>query len=235
MNHNKLIYAARSLNKYLSLTLLLLNGLLTTCLAQELKSYSETELRALINKSRDKDYKVADRANETLSKLDVKAIPTLTGILQKGKTCERIEAAKIIIDLNPRHKDVVPVLVNLSKGRSIFSSEEDLLCRRGATFLLAFYPEGIHTLTEFLKDKDIFVRRSAIFAFDELTETSNYPEGSMQAMRDAIPVLAETSKDKDKILSEMADEVLGQIERSGIKELSDTAKRVMWKDSKLKQ
>jgi hypothetical protein len=42
-----------------------------------------------------------------------------------------------------------------------------------------FFPDGIRELTRLLKDGDLFERQSAIFAFDGLTETSNYPEGSV--------------------------------------------------------
>jgi hypothetical protein len=46
-------------------------------------------------------------------------------------------------------------------------------------------------------------------------------------MKDAIPIIVKASKDQDQVLSEMADEVLGQIVRYGGKELSDTAKKAM--------
>ncbi len=98
------------------------------------------------------------------------------------------------------------------------------MCRRGAAVVLAFSADGIRVLTQLLREGDLFERESAIFAFDELTETSNYPEDSSQAMREAIPAIARATKEKDKTLSCMADEVLGQIARGSNDELSKLAR-----------
>jgi hypothetical protein len=63
--------------------------------------------------------------------------------------------------------------------------------------------------------KNLFIRQSAIFAFDELTETSNYPEGSLEAMKAAIPVIARSGKLNDQVMQDMSNEVLWQIVRQG--------------------
>ena len=97
--------------------------------------------------------------------------------------------------------------------RSLFNLQEEMMCRRGAAFVLAFSADGIRVLTRLLKEGDLFERQSAIFAFDDLTETSNYPEGSLPAMKDAIPAIAKATKEKDQTMSGMSDEVLGQIAR----------------------
>jgi len=60
---------------------------------------------------------------------------------------------------------------------------------------------------------------------DDLTETSNYPEGSIPAMKELIPEIAKATKAKDRVLSEMADEVLTQIARGSNAELSALAKK----------
>jgi hypothetical protein len=214
-----------------SLFLLVVNSLVlmfvATGSAQESKPPTVAEVRTLIRRSRDKDVRVMDEAYESLSKLDGRALPAVTEILRTGKTCERLYAAKILLDLDPKSRVSIPVLTGLAKSRTIFSSEDDLMCRRAATFLLALYPEGIPILTEFLKDEDIFVRRSAIFAFDELTETAKYPEGSKDAMMAAIPQIVEASKDKDEVLNRMGEEILGQITRGRDEELSKAAKEAM--------
>ncbi len=222
---NKSSCICRELNLLLTTTCWFVLTISASVSAQEPKPPSTAEVRALIKRSLNKEVKVSDEANQALSKLDAKALPAVIEILKSGKTCERLEAAKVLLDIDPKNKSAIPVLVSLAKGRTIFSSEDDLMCRRAAAFLLAFYPEGIEKLVEFLRDKDIFVRRSAVFAFDDLTETGNYPEGSIQAMKAAILILAETMKDQDEILSEMAGEVLGQIMRGGDEELSKAAKR----------
>jgi hypothetical protein len=207
-------------------TIALFIGSSTIGFAQEPKLKTEDEIRALIKKSNSKDYKAADEANERLSKLSIRDAPTLTTILRKGETCERMVAAKIIVDVDRGNKALVPVLIELSKGGTASSSEKDLMCRRGATFLLAFSTEGIRTLTRFLKEaENLFIQRSAIFAFDELTETANYPEGSLEAMKEAIPTIAESGKLDDEVMQNMSNEVLWQIVRQGGEELSKIAKK----------
>ena len=99
-----------------------------------------------------------------------------------------------------------------------------MLCRRGPTFLLAFSAKGIRVLTGLLKDgQNLFIRQSAIFAFDELTETAHYPEGSLEAMKAAIPVIAESRKIDDEVMRNMSNEVLWQIVRQGNKDLSNSS------------
>jgi hypothetical protein len=124
-------------------------------------------------------------------------------------------------------------LIELSTGGRESSSEEELLCRRGATFLLAFSAKGIRVLTGLLRNgENLFIRRSAIFAFDELTETGNYPEGSLEAMKEAIPVIAESRKLNDEVMQNMSNEVLWQIIRHGDKNLSQIAKKYVSQNSK---
>jgi HEAT repeat protein len=145
-------------------------------------------------------------------------------ISRKGDSCERVGAAEIIVtDLDKKNKEVVPILADLAKGRSIFSSEEDLLCRRNAALLLAWSPEGIRILTRFLKDQDLFLRRGAMFAFYE--KGSHFSTDTMQAWKDAIPFIVEATRDKDEQLSTAADEVLDRMIESGGAELSSAAKK----------
>lgn len=208
-------------------TLALLIGASVICFAQETKLKTEAEIRALILKSRSEDNKVADEADAMLFKLTVRDVPALTAILKKGEACERVSAAtQLVVRLDKGNKNLIPVLVELAKGGSASSTAEDLICRRGAAFLLAFSTEGIRALTGFLKDgENLFIRQSAIFAFDELTETANYPEGSLEAMKEAIPVIAASGKLKDEVMRDMSDEVLWQIVRHGNAELSKLAQK----------
>ena len=205
--------------------------LFTTCFSQEPKPFSEGELRALIMKSLSRDHKAADEANAKLSELTVRDVPILGVISKKGTTCERMKAAQAIVVVDKENKSLIPILVELSTQGNASSSEDELLCRRGATFLLAFSSDGIRVLTEMLKHgKDFFIRRSAIFAFDELTETSNYPDGSLEAMKTAIPVIAESRKLNDQVMQNMSNEVLWQIVRQGDKDLSKIAKQFVSDD-----
>jgi hypothetical protein len=202
----------------------------TSIVAQENRPKSEAEVRTLIAKSRSKDLKTSDEARDALSKLDVKSLPALTSILRKGKACERIAVAQWFIENEPNNKNLVPAMTEVATGGSLlslFNLEEEMMCRRGAAMVLAFSPDGIRELTRLLKDGDLFERQSAIFAFDGLTETSNYPEGSVSAMKDAIPAIAKAAKSKDRTMSCMSDEVLGQIARGANAELSVVAKHYL--------
>lgn len=210
--------------------LILLAMLVTTggmSSAQETRPKSESEIRALIAKSRSKNLKTSDEAREALSKLDTKSLPALASILKKGKPCERVAVAQWFIEFDRNNKDLAPAMTEVATGgslRSLFNLQEEMMCRRGAAFVLAFSADGIRVLTRLLKEGDLFERQSAIFAFDELTETSNYPEGSVPAMKDAIPAIAKATKEKDQTMSCMSDEVLGQIARGTNSELSALAK-----------
>ena len=206
---------------------------LTTSLAQEPKPNTEPEIRALIKTSLTKDNRVTDEANARLSKLSLRDVPVLTAVLKKGATCERMKAAQLMVHLNKENPNLIPVLIELSTGGNASSTENDLLCRRGATFLLAFSTEGIRVLTGLLKGgKNLFIRQSAIFAFDELTETSNYPEGSLEAMKAAIPIIARSGKLNDQVMQDMSNEVLWQIVRQGGKDLSKIAKKYVGDSAK---
>jgi hypothetical protein len=119
-------------------------------------------------------------------------------------------------------------MTNVTRGaslRTLFHLEEEMICRRAAAYVLALSVEGIPVLTRLLREGDTWERQTAVFALDDLTETSNYPDGSIPAFNELIPELAKATKAKDRVLSEMADEVLGQIARGANAELAALAKK----------
>ncbi len=205
----------------------------TLGLAQGSSPSSEAEIRALLKESHSKDLKTSDEADEEFSKLDTRSRPALTSILKKGKPCERVAVARWFIEFDPNNKDLIPAMTEVATGgslRSLFNLQEEMMCRRGAAYVLALSADGIRVLTRLMKDGDLFERQSAIFAFDDLTETSNYPEGSLPAMKEAIPAIARSTKEKDKTMSCMSAEVLGQIARGSSDELSKLAKSYLRED-----
>jgi hypothetical protein len=136
--------------------------------------------------------------------------------------------AGYIIELDPKNPDIVPVMTKVTRGasiRTLFHLQEEAMCRRAAAYVLALSADGIPVLTRLLKEGDSWERQTAIFALDDLTETSNYPEGSIPAMKELIPEIAKATKAKDRVLREMADEVLNQIARGSNAELSSLAKK----------
>jgi hypothetical protein len=192
---------------------------------------NEKEVRSLIKVSLSKNRNLADEASERLRSLDVRAIPVLLKIVKKGRPCEQMRAAEVIQEFDEGNTDIVRPLVTVVTGlsfRSIFD-EEEMLCRRGAAFRLTSSSEGIIELTKMLKNSDSFVKRSAIFAFDDLTETANYRKGTLPAMKEAIPVIAQALTSKDEVMQRMSNEVLAQMVRQGPKELAEIAQKyVQW-------
>jgi len=200
--------------------------LFTPIIAQQPKS--EAEIRKLLAKSRSKDLKVSDEANEQLSKLDSSSVPALVGILKKGNSCERVRAAGYINEFDPKNPNVIPAMTKLiseSSLKVLFNLQEEMMCRRAAGQVLALSADGIKELKQLLKDGDDWERETAIFALDDLTETANYPEGSLPVMTELIPEIGRATKAKNEVLSGMADEVLGQIARGPNTELSELVKK----------
>jgi hypothetical protein len=221
----------------LSVAVFIILGMCGICVAQTIASQSlgksEKEIRNLIKNSRNRDLKISDDAKQKLSDLDLKSVPVLIKIMKKAKPCIQVVAAQIAIDLDRNNKELLPLLVGLARGGnllSLFNLREEFMCRRGAAFLLAFTADGIRELTKMLKNGDLWERQSAIFAFDELTETSDYPSDIVEVMKEAIPVIAESGKSKDDVMQDMSNEVLSQIVRHSPKILTDLAKKYYIED-----
>jgi len=192
------------------------------------------QIRKLIAQSHSKDLKTSDDANEVLSRLDQRSLPALVSILKKGQPCEQVESACLILNLDPKNPEIVPVMADVTRGgslRTLFHLEEEMMCRRSAAYVLARSAEGIRVLTHLLKKGDVWEKQTAIFALDDLTESSDYPAAIIPAMREIIPEIAEAAKAKDRVLSEMADEVLSQIARGPSPELSALAKKYIGDNS----
>lgn len=195
-------------------------------IAQQPKT--EVEIRRLIANSHSNDLKTSNNAEQELSKLDVKSLPALISILKKGNPCDQVAVAKLIMNIDPKHPDIVAVMTKVARGASVwtlFHLQEEAMCRRAAAYVLALSAEGIPVLTRLLKEGDSWERQTAIFALDDLTETSHYPEGSIPAIKELIPEIAKATKAKDRVLSQMADEVLTQIARGSNTELRALAKK----------
>jgi hypothetical protein len=213
-------------NFFVALLTLVLAANLSSAVAQQ--APDAAQIRKLITRSRSKDLKTSDEAREALSKLDSKSLPALTSILKKGTPCDQVESARLIFSLDPQNPEIVPVMTDVTRGgtlRTLFHLQEEMICRRSAAYVLAFSADGVRVLARLLKEGDEWEKRTAIFALDELTETSDYPAPIIQPMKDLIPEIGKASKAKDQVLSEMADEVLGQIARGSNAELSALAKK----------
>jgi HEAT repeat protein len=173
-------------------------------------------------KSKDQD--VSENATESLAKMGAKAVPSLEQFLQDEKNeSYKLRAVAALIEINPDHPAIVPTLLKIAKGRSLFDSEDSLMSRRRAGMGLARTPSGIRALIPLFKDHDSFVRRSAAFAFDDPTEVlAGLSKERQAAIGEAIPALVEALDDKDTVVREVSCEVLGQTFRSKVEPLSST-------------
>jgi HEAT repeat protein len=207
----------------------------TMCLAQEQKVNGQANTSLLIERLEDKDERVVVSAAQALVKEGSKIIPSLVEVLQEKKRCQlQFVASGIIYRLEPKHVVVNSTLIDIIKGRCKVSSPRDLIIRRQAAFALVAKPEGIPIIAEILKDKDTFIRRSAAFAFDELTERlegrppqiAATPE-IISATKAALPILVQTLNDKDEVVRCMSFESLEQIQRSKHEELRSETNRLM--------
>ena len=173
---------------------------------------SSDETRRLIVEARSTDEKVSTAAKDRRTRVSRQSVPILEEILRGiGNTCERSDAG-ILIQQYDGNRDIVSALADVARTK-MATSKEEMMCRREATMLMGLYPSGIKMLTKFLTEKeDVFLQQSAIFTFDEITE-SEYPEASIEPIRESIPAIAALRTSSDEVLQGMSMEVLGQMGR----------------------
>jgi HEAT repeat protein len=216
--------------------LLVFFGLKATFFAQELKPGQQADVPTLIRTLDDKNSTVAMDAANALVRVGKSVIPALVDSLKQRKSCQfQFVASGVIYQLEHKQEIVNPILADVSKGKCKGSSQSDLIIRRQAAITLGTRAEGIPIMVEMLKDEDTFNRRSAVFAFDELTELiekgrpdkiSATPE-ILSATKAAIPSLVQALDDKDEVVRCMSYESLEQLQKSMHGELRAEANRLM--------
>jgi len=188
---------------------------------------TEPEIRKHLNDwLMDEDDKVSESAAAVLSQLGPRDVPVLRKISSSGTICGRVAALRILMTrLDKGNNIYLPTVASLASGGSIFSSEKELLCRRGAAYLLSESGEGIGKMIRILRGTNVFAQRSVVFAFDDMTESEDYSNGRLDAMKEAIPIIAKSRQSRDPIVSGVANEVLSQIADYGPDELKALAKK----------
>jgi HEAT repeat protein len=195
------------------------------CFAQE--ANQQTDVSSLVKKLKSKDEEVQFNASKALISMGPNAIPTLVEVLNKEKGCQmQFIVSGIIYRIEPKHEIVNATLLDIIRGKCKGSSTEDLITRRQAAFALVAKAEGIAIIAEMLKDKETFIRRSAAFAIDELTERIGgrppevrvTPEIS-KAIKAALPLLIQAFNDKDEIVRCMSYESMEQLQSTKHEEL----------------
>jgi HEAT repeat protein len=196
---------------------------------RQAQARANASVEELLAKLKDKDQRVAGEAMEALAGRGEEAVPHLERLLRSEDGAVLVVRAASVLELiGPEHAEVVPALLRVAKGRSLFDSEETLMARRAAGMFLAQTPAGIRALPALLKDGDVFVRRSAAFALDDPTEViDSLTPARLAAIGDVLPALVAALKDKDEVVRDMSCEVLGQIVRSKTEPLSSKAERLL--------
>lgn len=217
------------------LTLLLL-CLYPTHAQESTVNNGQSNVSSLIRQLEDRNSNVVLRAASELVRIGPGVIPLLIEGLQHRRECQfQFVASGIVFQLDRRNPIVNSSLIDIVRGNCRGSSRSDQIFRRQAAFALVAKPEGIPVIAEMLRDRDTFVRRSAAFAFDELTERleerrpdriTPTPE-IISATKAAIPALVQTLNDRDEIVRCVSYESLEQLQRSQHTELREEANRLM--------
>ena len=183
----------------------------------------------LLARLKGKDQRAASEAMDALEARGEEAVPPLERLLKsESDAVVLVRAAALLSLIRPEHPAIVPTLLRVAKGRGFFDSEETLMARRTAGMFLSQTPAGIRELPALLKDKDVFVRRSAAFALDDPTEAiDSLSPARLEAINEVLPALVAALDDEDEVVSEMSCEVLGQIVRSQKEPLSSKAEGLL--------
>lgn len=215
-----------------SLPFLALSLYATSC-AQETEGNKHVDIPSLIKKLEHKDDRAVLSAVGELIKAGQSIVPLLVDSLKQKKGCQfQFAASGVIYQLDKKNGVVNSVLIDIVRGKCKGRSRNDLIIRRQAAFALVGKAEGIPVIAEMLKDKDTFIRRSAAFVFDELTErlAGRPPEVKAEvlfAAKAALPALVQALSDKDEIVRCMSLESLEQVQYSKHEELRSEANRLM--------
>jgi HEAT repeat protein len=154
-------------------------------------------------------------AAEALAQIDPKnPLPrqTLIEVINQSDGETLVEAAAALGEIDSENGAAVPALVKLASRTFFWPSQKNVMLYQSAAHVLGMSEPGVKALTQLLRHEDSWVRRRAVFAFDDRTETLGDASPAIQsAVKDAIPALIANISDKDEVVRCMAAEDLGQI------------------------
>jgi HEAT repeat protein len=211
-------------------------ALSVTGLAQDQPAGAPPDVPLLLKKLEDRDPRVVFAAATQLTRLGPSIAPALIEALRDRRGC-RLQwvASGILRRLELEQRLVHATLLNIAKGKCEGNSPDDLILRREAAFAVIGRVEGIPTIAEMLTDKDLSVRRSAAFAFDDLTERlqGRPPQVEatteiLEATKSALPLLLHAAlRDSDEVVRCMSYESLDQARQSRHEPLRTEATRLL--------
>ncbi|MGB7218234.1 MAG: hypothetical protein WBD07_05455 [Vicinamibacterales bacterium] len=204
---------------------------------QEPQAPSPAEVPALVDQLESLNQQVALRAAQTLAAAGPSVVPLLTEQLNQRKGCQFQWSASGVVAMVDRQQGafVGRILVGIARGECTGSSQLDNAIRRQAALVLVTKEDGVPVVAGLFTDPDLFVRRTAAFAFDELAERlqSGRPDriasptpGLVTATIAAIPALVGALESEDEVVRCMSYEALVEFQTSAQLEVRGVARRL---------
>ncbi len=202
------------------LTTTLLLSMSCPTYSQETVKQDSVEIQHLIAELSSDDDAIRYKALQSLSKFAAGTVPMITEKLKNGNGYGRVYAARILLNIQAENELALTALAEVARNR-----QERKEVRRYASYVLALSASGINILVTMLKDEDVFVRRSAAFALEELLENGAFlPPSLKEPLYRSLPALALALADEDKIVSGVSAEAFIQIQNADLPALDEAAK-----------
>lgn len=167
----------------------------------------QADIQDLIAKLRSEDDEVRQDAAAALAKKGNDAAQPLLETLDKEQGYARVYVARVILDNDRGNQHALTALLEAARNK-----KERPEVRRYAAYALALIePHGLRALVGMLKDQDTFVRRSAVFALDELMEIrAHLGLNFFVILKSSFPQLLATTGDADEVVRGVSLESLAQ-------------------------
>ena len=178
------------------------------------------EIQRLLAQLRSDDDAVRYEALQSLTKFGEGVIPAVSENLKKETGYGQVYAARVLLNVQPENQLALKTLAEIARNK-----QEQKEVRRYASYVMALSSSGVNILAGMLKDEDVFIRRSAAFALEELMENGAFLQQTLaQPLYNSLPALASTLADDDKIVSGVSAEAFVQIQNKDLPALEEAAK-----------
>ncbi|MGI8654532.1 MAG: HEAT repeat domain-containing protein [Pyrinomonadaceae bacterium] len=201
-------------------TIALLLSTFCVSFAQDTAKHDSADVQHLLAKFSSDNDAVRSEALQALSKFGKDVVPLIKETLKNQTGYAQVYAARVLLNIEPENQLALKTLAEIARNKG-----ERKEVRRYASYVMALSSSGINTLAGMLKDEDVFVRRSAAFALEELNENGAFlPPALIQPLYNSLTALASALADDDKIVSGVSAEAFMQIHNENIPALNEAAK-----------
>ncbi|MFN2531922.1 MAG: hypothetical protein ABR555_11545 [Pyrinomonadaceae bacterium] len=208
------------MNLLLFLPLALILSVSNLGYSQDTEGQSSRKVDALLAKLSSDDDVVRYDGLRGLSSMGQVVVPTIQETIKKQSGYVTVYAARVLLNIEPENTMALKALAQIARNK-----QERKEVRRYASYVMVLSSVGINTLAGMLKDEDVFVRRSAAFAFEEAVENGEFlPPGLKPLLYNCLPLLALALADEDRIVSGVSAETFEQILNKDVPALNEAAK-----------